>query len=58
MPSICTGVAETPPDRNTVAGTPPLPQKKRNGLVTTLVKDTLEVVGPNLENPIVHKETT
>ena len=50
MPYVCTGVAETPPDRNRVARTPQMSHKKWIGLMTTLEKETLEVVGLNLVN--------
>ena len=45
MPSVCTGVGETSPDRNRVAGNPPLVYKKQNGVMTTPEKETLLVVG-------------
>ena len=48
MPSICMGVSETPYDRNRVAGTPPLAQKKQSGPMTTLEKETLEILGSNM----------
>ena len=38
------GEAETTPDHNIVAGTPPLAGKKRSGLMTTPEKESLEVV--------------
>ena len=50
MTSFYTGVAETPPDRTRVAGTPTFAQKNWSGLMTMSEKDTLEVVGSNLES--------
>ena len=46
---VSTGVAEMTPYHNISAGTPPLLKKKRNGRITTPVKDTLVVVGSMLE---------
>ena len=54
MPSVCTGVAETTPHWNIVAGTPPLAQKKQSGLMKTLQKETLEVVGSILGNSFLY----
>ena len=51
MPYVCTGVEETPPDYNKVAGTPPLVQKKWSGLMNTSEKDTLEILGSYLASP-------
>ena len=54
MPSVFTGLAKTPPDRSIMPRAPPLVYNKRNGLMTTSVKDTLGDVDSILERPFLY----
>ena len=52
-PPVCTGVAETQSDRNTVAGNPPIGTEKRSGLIIPSEKTTPEVAGSVPEIPFI-----
>ena len=51
IPSVCTGVLETPPDFNRLTGTWSMSQKKQSDILTTSEKETHEAVGSNLAGP-------